>query len=75
VISYHNLKKNCIELSQTSGSLYGVVITTYGLLITTPDFNSNNSQIYLKLLKNSPNLTQKFSQLLSYEFFQEKLIK
>jgi hypothetical protein len=41
-------------LSQTSGSLYGVVITAYEFFTTPfifiPDLNRNNSQIYFKLI-------------------------
>jgi hypothetical protein len=38
--------------SETSGSLYGVIITVYGvittLFIVMPDLNPNNSQINIK---------------------------
>jgi hypothetical protein len=46
--SYYNLVKVYTWLSQTSGSLYGVVITAYGFITTPftvmPDFNPIKSQ-------------------------------
>jgi hypothetical protein len=59
--------QDCMGLSQTSASLYRVVIT---LFIVMPDCNPNNSQINLKLILSVLKNLFKMTEIMSF-FFEE----
>jgi hypothetical protein len=56
-------------LSQTSASLYRVVITPF---IVMPDFNPNKSQIFLKWVLGVPNVLHKYGQSQRYLRYKMK---